>query len=174
MEWQWVNENVILLPVQICYHLHCYIQMFQRKTHPPFPQTYVIFEWKTASLQGQKHHFATLCRKIMIIQFQYATICIFLSHFEAWRFNLFVEKGWVFLWNICIYKCKCINSWLVAILISTKNETATHITQVSQTFCMCMHLIVNNLFKSKTLKMLTLSYSLVHCCTERYRWLLGW
>ncbi len=61
------------------------IQMIHRETHPPIPHQFVIFKWKTASLWGQMHHyFATLCRKIMIMQFQYTTICVFLSHFEVW------------------------------------------------------------------------------------------
>ncbi len=28
-------------------------------------------------------HFATLCRKIMIMQCQYETICVFFNHFEV-------------------------------------------------------------------------------------------
>ncbi len=52
-------------------------QMFHRKTHPPIPQQFIIREWKMHLFEGKCVIFL-----IMIIQFHYATICIFLLYFE--------------------------------------------------------------------------------------------
>ncbi len=55
-----------------------------KPTHP-YSSTIRLFWVENASFWGHIRHTVALCGKIMIIYFQYASICVFLRNFEDWK-----------------------------------------------------------------------------------------